>query len=439
MSETIKIIGGKPLLGDATPVPNKNAILANLPACILTDEVMVYKNLPKTTDVIKFLEILKLLGAEVDDADYSNIKICCKNVNSYKVDYKLGNLMRASIMLAGPLLVRFGRAEIPTPGGCVLGKRSIMAHIDSFQKAGVTVEMKDGYAVFTAPTQIKTSYDIWQFEASVTATENLIMYAAGTESEMKIYDCASEPHVTQLVQTLKSMGAEVVGETSNKMIIKGSKTLKGTEFVPEPDFVDIGGMIVAAAITKGKIRIKGANVWHIVGGMIETFRKFNINIKEDGNDLIVDGSNELQIDLINSGFAMAGEDLPKFVPRPWPGFPIDVLPVIVTLASKTKGKLLINNWMYETGLDFVKELNALGANIFIANPQIIVVNGPVKFKGGKITSPDIIQACKAIFLASLADDVETTLSGVEILKRRYPNVLETYRGLGANIEGPLYN
>ncbi|MBU0649964.1 hypothetical protein KKG63_02050, partial [Patescibacteria group bacterium] len=193
-------------------------------------------------------------------------------------------------------------------------------------------------------------------------------------------------------------------------------------------------LIVAAAVTKGKITIKNACLPVVVDGLVQCFEKFNIGIRRHEKDLEVDGNRELFIDSINSGFPLAGEDLPKLVPRPWPGFPIDVLPVMVTLACKTKGKLLIQNWMYETGLDFVGELNALGANIFVADPQRIVVNGPVNFRGGRVTSPSVIQACKAIFLASLADPVETIIVGADILKRRYPDIVDVYRTLGANVE-----
>jgi len=230
------------------------------------------------------------------------------------------------------------------------------------------------------------------------------------------------------------MGAEIEGIGSNKVTLKGKKNLKNFEFFPEPDFVDIGGLIVATAVTKGKVRILNANIESVIGGMVQVFEKFNIEIIKDGNDLIVNGDKDLYIDKVNSGFAMAEDDLPKLVPRPWPGFPIDVLPVMVTLACKTKGQLLIQNWMYETGLDFVRELNALGGNIFVADPQRIIVKGPVSFSGGNITSPGVIQSCKALFIATLADNVESTITGVDILKRRYPDIFEVYTKLGAKLE-----
>jgi len=190
MTETLKVHGGNPLIGEVTPVPNKNAILAALPACILTDQPVIYHKVPRTSDVLKMLEMLRLMGAQVEDSDFNGIKIDCSKMTSYTVDKSLGNLIRASIMFAGPLLARFGKARIPVPGGCVLGKRSISAHIDSFYKAGVAVEFEGGYAVFTAPKTPRSHYDIWQFEASVTGTENIAMYAAGTNSTYIITDSA---------------------------------------------------------------------------------------------------------------------------------------------------------------------------------------------------------------------------------------------------------
>ena len=435
MAEVIKVTGGKPLKGEVTPVPNKNSILACLPACILTDEDVYYHNVPKSTDVVKTLEMLRLLGAKVDDADYNNIKINCLGLKSYRVDKELGSLIRASIMFAGPLLARFGVCEVPVPGGCVLGKRSISAHIDSFSKVGITAEFtQDGYVRFTAPKNAAQNYFVWQFEASVTGTENFLMYCAGIASRVEIVSCACEPHVYELEELLTTMGAKFEGVGSNRVIVSGSKNLKGAHFTPGPDFVDIAGLCVSSAITKGNIRVKGANTKRISGGIVDTISKFGVKIDEDGEDLLVDGSGELVIDFKDSGFPLAGDDLPKFVPKPWPGFPIDALPAIVVLASKTKGRLLIQNWMYETGLDYIRELSAMGANIFMSDPQRIIVSGPTKFKGGKIAVPGIIEGAKAVFLASLCDEVTTTIEGVEILKRRYTDIFDLYRGLGASIE-----
>ncbi|KKT43386.1 MAG: UDP-N-acetylglucosamine 1-carboxyvinyltransferase [Candidatus Collierbacteria bacterium GW2011_GWD2_45_10] len=434
MNGVLRITGGRKLEGSVRPIPNKNSLVAVLPASILTNETVVYKNVPGTSDVAKILQILKLLGANVDQSIDGEIKINCVGVKQHKVDQTLGGQFRASLMFAGPLLARFGVAEIPLPGGCDLGMRSISAHLDSFKKAGVKFQYVDGFVKFTAPKKSAKSYGIWQLEASVTATENLFLYAAGTGAEFVITDAACEPHVNELLRMLQTMGAVVEGIGSNKVTIKGSKELKGTTYEPGPDFVDVAGLMVAAAVTDGKIRIKGANVPEIVNGMINWFELFNIKIEREGLDLVVSRNGELVIDMINSGVPLAAPGLPKLYPRPWPGFPVDAIPVMAVLASKTKGRLLLKNWMYESGLEFVRELNAMGADIFVSDPERVIVTGPVKFHGGVIVSPNVIQACKAIFIAALCDPVTTEIHGVDILRRRYPNVFETYTSLGAIIE-----
>ncbi len=432
--DTIKIFGGNPLIGEVTPIPNKNAILSALPVAILTDKTITYHNVPDTTDVKILLQLLEKLGAEINREDYNNLTINCKSISSTKLDHDLGIRVRASIMFAGPLLARFGRAEIPMPGGCVLGKRSISAHIDVFSKVGIQTEFGDDYVTFTVPPKIQKEYQIWQSEASVTATENLAMYASGTDAKFTLVDAASEPHVTQLLELLNDMGANISGIGANLIKIEGSKSLKNAEYTPQPDFVDIAGLIVATAITDGKVRIKGANIFETVGGFVNWFRKFNIQIQEDGDDLVVSRKGKLKIDLKTSGFPMATSTMPKFSPRPWPGFPVDCLPPVVTLATKTEGQILIQNWMYETGLDFIRELNKMGANIMMCDPQKVIVTGPTKYRKSEIVTPAIIQACKSIFLGALCDPVEIVLHGTEVLKRRYPNVYEVYRSLGADIE-----
>ncbi|TRZ54049.1 UDP-N-acetylglucosamine 1-carboxyvinyltransferase [bacterium] len=434
MNGVLKITGGRKLVGTVMPIPNKNSLVAVLPAAILTDETMVYKNVPSTSDVTKILQILNLLGAEVDQSVGGELKINCSGVSSYKVDPVLGGQFRASLMFAGPLLARFGVAEIPLPGGCVLGMRSIAAHLDVFKKAGVTFEYIDGFVRFKKSKNSEKKYDVWQIEASVTGTENLVMLAAGSGATYVLIDAACEPHVCELLRMLVGMGARIEGIGSNRLIIKGNKKLNGTTFEPGPDPIDIAGLIVAAAVTDGKIRIKGANIDEIVNGMINWFEIFNIKIERDGADLVVSRNGELKIDVENSGVPVAAPGLPKLYPRPWPGFPVDAIPVMAVLASKTKGRLLLKNWMYESGFDFVRELNAMGADIFVSDPERIIINGPVKFKGGVVMSPGVIQSCKAIFIAALCDSVTTEIHGVDILRRRYPDVFETYTSLGALIE-----
>jgi UDP-N-acetylglucosamine 1-carboxyvinyltransferase len=431
MSDIVEITGGRRLSGQVEPIPNKNALVAVLPAAVLTNEPMVYHQVPKTSDVDKILKILELLGAKIK-RNNGSVTIDAKGVSSWQVDKELGGQFRASLMFAGPLLARFGKAQIPLPGGCDLGMRSISAHVDAFVKAGIEVSCAQNEVQFTVPKGLSKKRRVWQLEASVTGTENLLLFAAGSAGETEIIDAASEPHVTDLVHLLQKMGAAIDGVGSNRLVIKGGD-LRGAEFKPRPDFVDIAGYMVAAAITRGEIILKGANIPDIVDGLIDWFTLFGVGIKRQGDDLVVNGEKDLKIDLDNSGFPLAAPNLPKLAPRPWPGFPVDVIPVMAVLASRTKGRLLLQNWMYESGLEFVRELNNLGADIFISDPQRIIIRGAVKFKGGSVSPPQVIQAIKAVFLAGLCDPVVTRIHGVDILKRRYPDIFSTYRQLGAEI------
>lgn len=435
--QKVTIKGGNKLKGIVVPIPNKNFLVSVLPAAILTDEDVVFHQVPDTTDIQKIIQIYKKLGVSVDVSENSKdklVKINCKGMKSYKVDKNLGSQFRASIVFAGPLLARFGKAEVPVPGGCTLGRRAIHAHVEAFRKMGIKVEYFDGYVRFTAPKKVKNTYDFWIREASVTATANLAMYAAGTPTSVSVIGVACEPHVIDILRTLSKMGAGIRGIGSNKISIKGSDNLHGVDVFPRPDFVDIGGYIVAAAITDGEIRIKDANISYIVDGLIDWFEMFNISVTRDKKDLVVKrGRGGLFIDPLNFGFPLAEDDLPKFIPRPWPGFPTDVFPIIPTLASKMDGKILLHNWMWERSLAHAPLLQKLGANIDIIDDQKIIVHGPVNFVGGNVTAPDVIQGCKALFLAGLCDPVETTIKNVEILERRYPNIFEVYRNLGAEI------
>ena len=250
MDGTLRIHGGKKLKGEVIPIPNKNAIVATLPACLLSDEPIIYYDLPDTSDVQKILSILRKLGADVVSDNLSKVTINCKNVKDYKIDYELGSQFRASIMFAGPLLARFGKVSVPMPGGCVLGARSIAAHIDSFNKVGIKVEYKRDTIEFIAPKKPLTDELVWQTEASVTATENVAMYLAGVAGRVTIINAACEPHVSQLWHMLQTMGATIEGMGSNRITIAGSSKLGACEYHPAPYQVDIAGFIVAAAITK---------------------------------------------------------------------------------------------------------------------------------------------------------------------------------------------
>ncbi len=448
MKEILIIKGGHPLKGTIKPVPNKNAILALLPLSILTTKTVTYENIPKSPDVLKMLTLLEKLGADIKvqkgwkETEGGKVKITIKKIKTHKVDEKIGSTFRASILLAGPLLARRGKAYIPMPGGCVLGARSISAHIENFNKLGIKATFDPKGVLFEETKKDKTSF-LWQTEASVTATENTISYLAGREGKaITVFNSATEPHVVQVQETLEKMGIKIEGKGSNKVTIKGLNFVKinGATVTVQPDFIDIAGTIVAAAVTRGKVRIRDAYVPQVSEGIIQTIKKFSVPIQIEGRDIIVDATNaKLSIKKHINKFPLAGKNLPKLNAQPWPGFPVDALPMMVTLACKTEGEILIQNWMYETGLNFANILNKLGASIFISDPQRILVKGPVNFNGGRVTSPGIIQATFALFLAGLSGTGTTIIEGSEVLKRRYPNIIEVYKKLGADLKTKIVN
>jgi UDP-N-acetylglucosamine 1-carboxyvinyltransferase len=433
MNGTFRITGGNPLKGTIKPIVNKNSLMGALPMAVLTQDGVAYRSLPATSDVERFLEIFRKWGAHIELDGEALTSINTAACSDYRVDPRIGSQFRGAFSLAGPLLARFGKAVISLPGGCKLGNRSISVHLDAFRRLGVKIDTAGNEVTFTAPKNRKHSAKIWLLEASVTATLNVALYAAGTDTELEIIDASCEPHVTDVLNSLSDMGAEITGIGTNHLFIKGKSGLRSTVFTPSPDHVDIAGYMVAAAITGGEITIKDGNRPMIMDGIINWFDLFNVSVKRSGGDLIVNGRGKLTLKKEN--FPMAGRDLPKFAVRPWPGFPVDILPVMVTLATKSEGNLLFQNWMYESGFDFVRELNYMGAEIYISDPQKIIVLEPViDYKGGEVAAPGIIQGTKAIFLAALSDKVETVIHGTDILKRRYPEIFDTYTSLGAEIE-----
>ena len=430
---TFRILGGSPLHGEVTPIANKNALMGALPAAALESGGIRFRSLPDTLDVHSYLEILSRLGARVTRAPNGMVDVDPAGIRARAIDPAIGRRLRGAFALSGPLLARFGSVEMPLPGGCSLGYRSVTTHLDGFNKLGVAVERRNGSVLLTAPRSPAPHYDIWLIEASVSATIDLALYAVGRGLSVTLRDAACEPHVVEVLELLRRMGAEISGIGTNQLTIAGRRApLAAAEFEAGPDYVDIAGIVVAAAVTGGKLTIRGGNDPALIDGLDNWFRAFGVVLERRGGDLLVAAPERLEVRA--DYLPQAGRDLPKLAVRPWPGFPVDVLPVMVTLACKSHGAMLFQNWMYEYGFDYVRELNYLGAEILISDPQRIMVREPaITFRGGEISSPNIIQGTKALFLAALADPVETVIHGVDLLRRRYPTIFETYSALGARI------
>ena len=422
---TYKIVGGKPLKGVIEPVPNKNSILKLIPAALLTDEPVIIRNVPKSSDVRLMLKIVKQLGGKISYLDGgSTVKIIAKDLNSYEMDPALSQKAKASVMFMGPLLVRFKKAHMPMPGGCKLGTRPLDAFIDNMVQMGAKYIREKGYYLEAEKLH---ATKIWSWFPSVTGTENTIMLAVLTKGITEIYNAASEPHTQDLCNMLNAMGAKIYGIGSNKLTIEGVEKLNGVEWTVIPDHLDVGGYIAATAMTKGEITIKNAIPEHMQM-IFQFFEKIGIKVKVKDNDIYIDGNQKMQCALTVRGDIL---DVKAFA---WPFLPPDFVHVALVAALKAKGSIIFHNSFYEYAFFFVEELAKMKAKVIMADPLRVITFGPTEYKAAKLIAPNIIQATMALFLAALSAEGTTILEDSEdSLMRRYPDLVENYRKLGADI------
>lgn len=421
-----KITGGVPLKGEVYPIPNKNSILKLIPAALLTDEPVTIHNVPNSTDVRLMIKIVKQLGGKVTYLnDNKSIKIVAEGINTFEMDPDLSQKAKASVMFMAPLLLRFGKAYMPIPGGCKLGTRPLDAFMNNMVMLGATYRREKGY--YIEATKLKGS-KIWSWFPSVTGTENLIMLASLTPGVTEIYNAAAEPHTQDLCNMLVAMGAKITGIGSNMLTIEGVEKLKGTEWKVIPDHLDIGAYIAAAALTGGEVTIKDSIPEHMQY-IIQAFEKVGVKTEVRGNDLYVGSNQDLVCETTVRG------DIYEIFAMPWPGLPVDFMQIMIVTALKAKGSLILHNSFQEYGMFWIEELVKLKAKVVMADPYRVLTFGPTDYKAAKIFAPNIIQATMALFLAALSADGETILEDrSDSLLRRYPDLIEVYSSLGAKIE-----
>lgn len=421
----IIINGGRPISGTVTPVANKNSIIKLIPAAILAEGPVTIHNVPKSSSVNLFLDVFKRLGGKVKFLQKGTIVLDPTTIDTHVIPEELAEKERATFVFLGPLLAKFGQAEISDPGGCKLGNRPLDAMFQGLKALNVELDKTNGYKVHTSG--LIGNENIWLLEASVTGTENLILAAIKAKGRTVIYNAACEPHTQDLCNFLVSIGAKIQGIGSNKLIIDGVESLTGGEWRVISDHIDIGGWIVTAVMTGGELLIKDAIPEHM-GQILANFEKVNVQVEIRGNDIFVPGNQELECKLNLRG------DIDKIVSETWPGYPVDLIPQALVLAAKGKGNIKIHSYMYETQLFFAEELQKLRATLIMADPHRVITFGPAKFKGAKITAPYIIQGVHAVILAALAAEGKTVIENADALYRRYPEIIETLKGLGADIE-----
>jgi UDP-N-acetylglucosamine 1-carboxyvinyltransferase len=422
---TLKINGGNPIQGTVKPVGNKNSILPLICAAVLTDEEITFHNVPKSSSVRTMLQVFQNLGGSVKYLKDNSVKLCAKGMNSYIIDKDLSKKERASMMLLGPLLCRFKKAEIGDAGGCKLGNRPIDTLFQGLVALGADVNDQNIYQLTTKGIKANPFY--WQLETSVTGTESFILTAVLAKGTSVIYNAACEPHVQDLCNFLVSIGAKINGIGSNKLTIEGVDKLNGGEWKVISDFIDIGGLVVAAAITGGELRITDAIPEHMQL-VLNYFKKVNLNTFYEGNTLVIPKEQDLYCKPNLKG------DMDKVPDQPWPtAFPVDLVPQMIVLAAKAKGSIRIHSIMYETQLFFVEELLKMRAKVMLADTHTVVTFGPSDFRGASTTASNVLQCAHAQFLTALAAKGTSTLHYAEIISRRYPDIISTYQALGGDI------
>jgi UDP-N-acetylglucosamine 1-carboxyvinyltransferase len=423
--EKFVIEGGYPLSGTIAAAGNKNAALPALAACLLTEEDVILRNVPRIKDVEAMLGLLSGIGVSVEWRDDNVVALNAADAQPHNVDPELADLIRASFLLAGPLLARFGRADMPPPGGDVIGRRRLDPHLDAFMSLGAQVTLdRDAYRL-RAEGGLKPC-DFFLDEPSVMATENALMAAARTAGSSVIHNAASEPHVQDLARLLLQMGARVEGIGSNVMIVHGRDQLGGADYSIGADYIEVASFAALAAVTGGELRVKDV----VPGDLRMTslvFERLGCRLEFDGNDLVVPADQELRVR--ND----AGDAIAKIEDGPWPAFPADLTSIALALATQSDGMVLIHEKMFENRLFFVDKLINMGARVILCDPHRAVVAGPRRLHGERMESPDI-RAGMAMLIAALCADGTSEIGNIRQIDRGYERIDERLRALGARIE-----
>jgi UDP-N-acetylglucosamine 1-carboxyvinyltransferase len=424
LMESFVIEGGARLSGTVRAAGNKNGALPILAACLLTDELVTLRNVPRIRDVDTMVALLADVGADAEWSGVNEVQVRAAGVNKRELDEELCSRMRASFLLAGPLLSRLGGVRVPPPGGDVIGRRRLDPHIHAFAELGAEIELGPRFEV-SAPDGLRGK-NVFLDEASVMATENTIMAAVLTPGETVIGNAACEPHVQDLCRFLVSLGANIEGIESNVLRVQGVESLHGGEWRICTDHIEVASFIGLAAITGGGITIEDVETRDLTS-ILPAFSRLGVRVEMGEESVHVPAGQQLvvQDDL--------GGHIAKIEDGPWPAFPADLTSIAVTVATQSFGTVLIFEKMFESRLFFTDKLVSMGARIILCDPHRVVVSGPAQLYGQRMESPDI-RAGMSMLLASLCAEGQSTIGAVYQIDKGYERIDERLRGLGARIE-----
>ena len=415
--------GGHRLSGRIRPSGNKNAALPIVAAALLTDEPVHLENVPRIRDVENLVELLRSVGAEANWTARNSLTIRARELTPTKLDPALCRKIRASILLAGPLLARCGEIVLPPPGGDVIGRRRVDTHFLALQQLGATFELKDAYIL--RAKKLKGA-DVFLDEPSVTATENALAAAVAAEGTTILRNAASEPHVQDMARFLVAMGGSIEGIGTNTITVHGGRPLHGCTHEIGPDHIEVGSFIGLAAVTRSELTIERAGVEHLRSTLLG-FERLGVVCRIEGDDLVIPRDQEMVIRMDLGGA------VPKLEDQPWPAFPADTMSIALVTATQCTGVVLIHEKMFESRLFFVDKLIGMGARIVLCDPHRAVIVGPTKLHSGRVESPDI-RAGMAMLLAALCAEGESIIDNVGQIERGYERIDERLRALGAKIE-----
>jgi UDP-N-acetylglucosamine 1-carboxyvinyltransferase len=415
--------GGKRLQGTVRPNGNKNAALPMLAATLLTDEEVILENVPRIKDVLTLMDLLRVLGAEAEWTGDNEVRVRAVNIGNTQLDAGAAARIRASILLAGPMLARAGGMQLPPPGGDVIGRRRVDTHFFALQKLGAeVVEENDVWRLQS--TGLK-GVNMFLDEPSVTATENAVMAASLAAGETVIRNAAAEPHVQDLCHMLVKMGCEIDGIGTGTLRIQGKKRLGGCRTRITADHIEVGSFIGLAAVTKGEITIEDAAPEHL-DSTLNGFRRLGVKVEVRGQDLFIPGDQDPEVVLDMGGH------IPKVDDGPWPAFPADLTSIALVTATQVRGTILIHEKMFESRMFFADKLVGMGAKLVLCDPHRVLVIGPSQLHGAIVESPDI-RAGMGLLIAALGAQGRSEIFNVGQIERGYERIDERLRALGADI------
>jgi UDP-N-acetylglucosamine 1-carboxyvinyltransferase len=417
------IEGNIPLHGEVTPSGNKNAALPLMAACLLTEEPITFHNVPEIMDIRNMRLLLESLGVEFTSLAPHSWQVQAREVRPANLDPDLCRKIRASILLAGPMVARSGELELPPPGGDVIGRRRVDTHFLALRQLGTQIEFERSFHLKASRL---TGADILLDEASVTGTENAIMACVLAKGTSVIRNAASEPHIQELCLFLNALGAHIENIGSNTLRIEGVPKLHSGNFTIGPDYLEVVSFIGAAAVTGGSILIHNAAPKYL--DMIRlVFGRLGVEWEVKGEDIFIPGSQRMEIE------PDLGGAIPSIKVMPWPAFPTDLMSIAIVVATQSKGTVLFHDWMYPSRMFFTDKLVSMGAQVVLCDPHRVIIQGPTNLYGEKMESPDI-RAGMALVLAALSAQGKSIIRNIGQIDRGYEEVDVKLKSLGAKIE-----